>query len=331
MRRTIIGLIGIAGIWSGSAAAEPFKLSLPVDCQIGKSCFIQQYMDVDPGPGARDYRCGSAVYNKHTGTDIRVLTIDDAKRGVEVLAAARGKVLRTRNSIPDKIVTTKSDRNAIQGVFCGNGLIIDHGAGWQTQYCHLRRGSVRVEPGDLVERGTPLGLVGYSGLAQFPHLHLTVYKDKAKVDPFTGMPAKGACNLDRSNNLWDEATNTQLRYREGQVLSSGFAPGRVSPASLLQRLPDNRSIASNSPALVAYGWWINLQKGDRVFTRMSGPNGIRAKNTSKPLNRDKAQYVQFAGKKRPADGWPVGRYISEVAIIRNGTRILEQRKTLDLR
>ncbi len=189
--KTITSLIVAAGFWSAGVFAEDLKLSLPIKCHIGETCFIQQYMDVDPGSKAQDYRCGNAVYNKHSGTDIRLRTLEDARRGVEVLAAAPGKVLRTRDAAPDRIVATQSDRDAFQNVFCGNGLIIDHGDGWQTQYCHLRRGSLRVKAGDMVERGTPLGLVGYSGLAQFPHLHLTVYRDKIRTDPLTGSAADG--------------------------------------------------------------------------------------------------------------------------------------------
>ena len=33
-------------------------LDLPLDCAFGETCFIQQYFDHDPGPEAKDYRCG---------------------------------------------------------------------------------------------------------------------------------------------------------------------------------------------------------------------------------------------------------------------------------
>ena len=31
------------------------ELVLPVDCVLGATCEIQNYVDRDPGPGARDY------------------------------------------------------------------------------------------------------------------------------------------------------------------------------------------------------------------------------------------------------------------------------------
>ena len=91
-----------------------------------------------------------------------------------------------------------------------------------------------------------------------------------------------ACTYENAG-LWDEATRALLTYRHGTVLSSGFSTGKVTPGSVLSRLPDEAGIASNSPALVAYGWWINLKKDDRVHTRLTGPQGVISNQTGKPL------------------------------------------------
>ncbi|MEM7428519.1 MAG: M23 family metallopeptidase [Pseudomonadota bacterium] len=329
LRTTALLSIILASL--SAARADDLKLSLPVDCVIGDTCFIQQYVDVDPGPGARDYRGGSAVYNKHKGTDIRVRTLADAARGVKVLAAAPGKVLGIRDGVADRVVFSARDRERIRDIYCGNGVLIDHGDGWHTQYCHLRRNSVLVQRGDQVERGQVLGLVGYSGLAQFPHLHIAVRRHGRTLDPFTSKPITGAEDAGQPVSLWDETARQQLKYREGRMLYSGFATGAVEPADVLKRLPDEDAIASNSPALVAYGWWINLQKGDRVVTRLTGPGGRISSHTSEPLNRAKAQFVQFSGKPRPTGGWPAGIYRSDVAIIRDGRQIMKQRRSLEIR
>ncbi|NNF76694.1 MAG: M23 family metallopeptidase [Rhizobiales bacterium] len=331
MRTLVICVVATLSALGSAAAAEPPQLSLPIDCKIGTSCFIQQYMDVDPGPGAQDYRCGGASYNKHSGTDFRVRNLQDVRRGVKVLAAAPGTILRLRDQVSDRIVRTAKDRLAVQNVFCGNGVVIDHGDGWRTQYCHLQKGSLQVKQGQKVKRGQTLGLVGFSGLAQFPHVHLTVSKDGKKVDPFTGTESPEACGENNTGSLWSPSVRKQLSYRHGQILASGFSAGRVAPKSVLWRLPDDAEIASNSKALVAYAWLINLQKGDKVLTQLTGPKGIIASETSKPLNRHKAQYVQYTGKKRPKGGWHAGLYVSEVSVIREGKRVLQHRKVLHLR
>jgi hypothetical protein len=43
------------------ASAEVFLLAQPIDCILGQDCFIQQYVDHDPGPGAMDFTCNGAV------------------------------------------------------------------------------------------------------------------------------------------------------------------------------------------------------------------------------------------------------------------------------
>ena len=89
MKQVLIGL-GFALLCVPAAADTPPSLSLPLKCSLGKDCFIQQYTDIDPGPEARDYRCGSATYDGHKGTDFRVLSLEAAARGVPVLASAPG-------------------------------------------------------------------------------------------------------------------------------------------------------------------------------------------------------------------------------------------------
>ena len=52
-------LFGAALTTSLAAAAQTIELALPIDCEIGRSCFIQNYVDHDISPNARDYQCGT--------------------------------------------------------------------------------------------------------------------------------------------------------------------------------------------------------------------------------------------------------------------------------
>ena len=67
--------------------AHSFELNSPVDCALGETCFIQNYVDRDPGPGVRDARCGPRSYNGHKGTDFSVPDVATMKRGI---TCARG-------------------------------------------------------------------------------------------------------------------------------------------------------------------------------------------------------------------------------------------------
>ena len=83
---------------------EPPRLQVPVDCRPGQDCFIHNYMDALPGPGARDHACGPLANDGHQGTDFRVRDLAEVTRGVVVLAAAEGRVLRVRDGLPDRVV-----------------------------------------------------------------------------------------------------------------------------------------------------------------------------------------------------------------------------------
>ena len=72
------------------------------------------------------------------------------RAGVRVVAAAGGVVKATRDGMTD-VSVRDTGPEAVAGREAGNGVLIEHGGGWQTQYSHLRSGSVSVEPGERVD------------------------------------------------------------------------------------------------------------------------------------------------------------------------------------
>ena len=172
-------------------AAEP-ALSLPVKCAFPQECYIQSYVDLDPGLGMRDRACGINTYNGHKGTDFRLRTLDLMDRGVDVIAAAAGKVVRVRDGMRDVHMRLFGRELAFKRG-AGNHVVINHGDGWRTLYGHMRRGSVAVKTGDIVVAGQRLGLVGLSGMTEFPHLHFEVVNGGSVVDPFLGTENPRAC------------------------------------------------------------------------------------------------------------------------------------------
>jgi hypothetical protein len=311
-----------------SAPAAAFELSSPVACEMGSECFIQQYADHDPGPEARDYACGGETYNGHDGTDIRLRSTADVLRGVSVVAAAAGTVLATRDGMPDQLIRSQADRAEIANRECGNGVVIDHGENWQTQYCHIRRGSIGVKQGDRVEPGQKLGEIGYSGDAAFPHVHLTVRKDGKALDPF--QPDSTAACGDPKQSLWSSTAHEALSYRKGDLLALGFSMIPVQLEELESGKTQSAVSTAESPALVAYVWAINLQKDDKITISLLGADGSELSKNSAVLDRNKAQYTLFAGKKRPPGGWPVGTYKAIVEVTRDGKSAISQTETLVL-
>lgn len=310
------------------APALALDLSMPLACTLGSDCFVQNYVDLDPGDAVLTADCGRASYDGHKGTDFRVLNINVS---VDVLSAAPGVVKALRNDMPDRLIRSEADRQAVGDKECGNGVVVAHGDGWETQYCHLRQGSVSVSVGETVGRGQVVGRVGYSGFAAFPHVHLTVRKDGETVDPFLGTPdgtrhRVAACAADNEaamgEGLWLEDRDRLLRDAAGALVEVGFAGKPVGTRELeTDQVPGPRG---RSPALVFFARLINLQQGDRISLKLSGPDGMVAESDGQPLDRNKAQWVAFAGRRTPAAGWPAGEYSGEAVLWRAGKELMSK-------
>jgi hypothetical protein len=319
MRLPALAALGLAAALAPAAARpqspEAPKLALPIACEPGKTCFVQNYVDRDPSPGALDYRCGHRTYDKHDGVDIRILDMAAQRAGVDVLAAAAGRVVAVRDGVPD-ISIRAPGAPSVAGHECGNRVGIALGGGWIIDYCHLAQGSPKVKVGDTVAVGQPLGRVGLSGLTEFPHLHFSVRYQNAVVDPFgPGPVAPSACPTQAG--LWTEGAARSLAYRRGAVLNTGFSGAATTPQSI-----EAHELAPTgaSAGLVAYARLINLEAGDVVALRVTGPDRVAvAEATETPLDHDKAQWiVQIGRAKAPAAGWPRGPYTARLEVRRAG-------------
>jgi len=322
MRLPALSLIALG--LCGAAAAQEISLRLPIDCEVGRSCFIQHYVDRDPTSETRDHQCGTLTNDGHDGTDFRVPNTAAMRAGIDVLAAAGGMVLRTRDGVED-VSVAKRGRDAVENVECGNGAVIDHGNGWQTQYCHMAEGSLRVKPGDVVKAGARIGQVGLSGLTEFPHLHFTVRKDGQVVDPFQPGPPAKTCDGRGHSMLWEEPLKAQLAYRAGSVINKGFAPGPVSMEAIESGASEQNVPTTTSPALVAYIRAIGLKGGDvQILTLFDTDGKPMAQNRTPPLERNKAQSMLFTGIKQPAGGFRPGLYRALYRVVRDGKPAIEQ-------
>lgn len=305
---------------AGEAERIGPELILPVDCVLGQTCEIQNYVDRDPGPGAQDYFCASRSYQGHNGVDFRIPDMAAQRAGVDVLAAGPGRVSRLRDGVADVSVRAIG-LAAVDGAECGNGVVVDHGDGWETQYCHLAQDSVVVAVGEAVEAGQPLARIGLSGQTEYPHLHFTVRKDGNVVDPFAPGAEAGLC--ESRGALWSQAVGDRMVYRRGAVLNAGFASGAVSMEAVEEAAIEPAS--GGAPALVAYVRAIGLEAGDVQHLKVTGPDGgLVAETRIDPLDGPKAQYLLYAGRRTPPQGWPTGVYRAEYWVERGGHRALEQ-------
>ena len=120
MRAAPLGALALlASLGVARAAPSPPALAFPLACQIGRSCEVQHYVDRDAGPGVRDYKCSARTYDKHNGIDIRLLDMTAQRAGVDVLAAAPGRVARLRDGVADVSIRAPG-APSVAGQECGN-------------------------------------------------------------------------------------------------------------------------------------------------------------------------------------------------------------------
>ena len=69
------------------------------------------------------------------------------------VAAAPGIVTSARDGADEHFLLNAEVRKSIGRKAYGNRVIIEHTGGWESQYWHLRKGSITVKLGDRVARG----------------------------------------------------------------------------------------------------------------------------------------------------------------------------------
>lgn len=305
LRAACAALLSLAA----SPAASDFVLALPIDCTPGETCHIQQLPDHDPGPGAQDFTCGGLTYDGHKGTDFALPSLAEMQAGVAVLAAAPGVVAGVRDEMPDRYYTGSTSAQ-VDGRECGNGVVLRHEDGWETQYCHMRLGSVLVRPGDRVETGTPLGQVGLSGQTQFPHVHLSVRHDGAPVDPFA--PTATDCGAP-GPDLWSDTP----AFTAGGVIAAGFASGIPDYDRIKEGQAAQDDLPADAPALVLFGYAYGSHAGDVLRLDIQGPDGpFLAQDIT--IDQPQAQFFRATGKRLTRTSWPAGTYTGTVTLLRDG-------------
>ncbi|MFN0264345.1 M23 family metallopeptidase [Tepidamorphus sp. 3E244] len=333
MKQLVLAAFVALAASPAAAQIEPPTLGLPIACALGEDCVIQQYVDTDPGPGAKDHTCGDMTYDGHKGTDFRIADLDMMAQGVTVMAASDGEVKAVRDGMDD-FQYKRGEDDIPADRACGNGLLIDHGNGWTTQYCHLKKGSVSVEKGDMVQRGSIIGQVGQSGWTEFPHVHLQVMYEGKVVDPFasaeTGMSGETSCG-ESHGGMWEEAAAEQLEYRYPAILNTGFTDGGVEMKDVDSREKNLLRLDASTPALVFFGRAVGLKPGDTQRITITSPDGSTlVTNSTDPEQTNRAQAMAFVGKKRPASGWQPGVYAASYEVIREGETIAEETGSIAL-
>ncbi|MBT7232395.1 MAG: M23 family metallopeptidase [Rhodospirillaceae bacterium] len=289
--------------------------ALPIDCTPGRDCWMPNYVDADPGKGARDYTGGARTYDGHKGVDFAIRDRRAMIRGVTVRAAADGVVLAIRDAMADidyKLLKPET----LKGRECGNAVVIRHNADWRTQYCHMRLASVAVVKGQRIKAGRALGLVGHSGKTEFPHLHFMVFYKGQPVDPFTGVTIRDAAKV--TGNMWRADARAKLQYRATNIYHAGFA----ASVPKFQAARRGDYAAARLPARIEnlFVWMdiFGVHNGDQITVQLIGPGEkpLATRRLNMKLKRPRARQFLHFGFKARRGSWPAGAYRGEISLTR---------------
>ncbi|HSS61149.1 MAG TPA: M23 family metallopeptidase [Candidatus Limnocylindrales bacterium] len=158
MIRILVASVLATFVWLVAATQVPSHLILPVGSVVVGATVTQAFGCTDVVLEPFDPNCPSLHF--HAGIDLA------APAGTEVYSATGG------------IATTGFDPSG-----AGNFVAVRIDPHVRIVYCHLA--AFRVGSGQEVTPGQLIGLVGASGLATGPHVHLQVNVDGLPVDPAT--------------------------------------------------------------------------------------------------------------------------------------------------
>jgi hypothetical protein len=258
--------------------ARPFA-TYPVAGIDGEDLFRPYYVDLDPLPAeVRDWSCGGATFNGHTGHDVYLRSFAEMDIGVPLFAPLDGTVLSVHDGEPDRNV--EADPDAVS-----NLVVLDHGNGQRTIFTHLARG-ISVKEGDRVYAGAEIARIGSSGYSTAPHVHFEARAGGVAYEPFAGPCRPGPSYVP------DQPATADRRPRLlGVALSDRpFMHGAPSPTDHTPRrgtfLAGNRQIHIRIDAA-------NIPSNSSYRMRLTSPGGGTTLAGEGTLMRSAARLVTF--------------------------------------
>ena len=224
---------------------------------------VVNYVDQDATAGIKDYYCGSASYNGHTGVDIVIEPYPFYKMDndmVDIIAAAPGTIISKTDG--------NFDKNCAMNNLTANEIVIQHADGSEALYYHMKKNSLTAKTvGQSVVAGEFLGKVGSSGSSTLPHLHFEVWAGSTfatRNDPYAG-----TCNLLNANSWWAN----QKPYKEPSVIKVQVNNiAMVLPACPATETPNEDSCFVSPGTGKFYAWIRNDTIGMINKLRIINPN-----------------------------------------------------------
>jgi hypothetical protein len=271
LRAKVAAVVLVAAIvTAGGAAGADAPAALPIYPQagiLGKDLFMNNHVDLDPGPGLLDYACDTRTYDGHTGQDSDIRSFREMDIGVPVFAALDGEVISVQDGFYDREYGATLSR-------FDNHVVIQHGQGRFTIYGHLRKG-IALRRGDKVVAGQQVGWTASSGNSSWPHLHFTYKEADEVVEPFAG-----PCRPGPSRWAIQPVMPTEPYARDLAVSAKPFRGEGL--------LPHDKAVRTGTFVRGTRMVYLRLElaeveAGDELRVRILRPNGTVAAGGSRPV------------------------------------------------
>ena len=284
------------------SGSPPAKFIWPVEGEPFTEIGVTNYVDLNPLAGISDWNGSNASYDGHSALDAGPGGFYEMDEGVDIYAAADGVVISVHDGEFDRQTSWVTPAPS------ANYVIIDHGQGWETIYWHLRRDSVQVEPGQVVQSGDRLGFMGSSGISDGVHIHFGVRHHGRPVEPF----------LDPETYFVDP-----LPYvgDAPAVFLSGVT--NYNPTAHLGERPSDVTEWKQQSNQLVYAWarFSGLREDDVLEYIWRRPNGTTFLTTSRTISQDYANSWWWWSRFLPSNP-DVGTWTIDFQV--NGNKIGEQ-------
>lgn len=283
-----------------SNTTKAFELQFPVSCQIMGDCWVTNLVDLRGNNNQNeDYMCGKKSTNNSNSTHISLRNPSQTSRNYAVIAAEDGIIKTARNV----------------GGFCGYRIVIDHGNGWETSYCHLKPKTIIVNEGDAVKQGQIIGALGMSGQANWPHLSFAVIRNGMIFDPYSGRSNIEGCTTTNLSPLWKD--NISPPYEPAHLTGIGFTIGYPTDPQIIHGMDPAAEISSKTTQIALWGMMMNILKGDDIHMQILNPYGEIYNETHIIAKANRDYYPIYYSVNRKNMLWDLGHYIGKITITRN--------------
>lgn len=154
----------------------------------------------------RRVTCGFGEYAGHKGLDLGWSNNEEENK---IYANCKGTVIMVQDGL---------NKMSLSAGSWGNYVTVKHLNGMISRYCHLKKGTIQVKVGQVVDENTYLGLMGDSGSTQGRHLHFEVQTNddrNSRINPIEYLTKPVCEDAPSANKTVDELAKEVINGKWG--------------------------------------------------------------------------------------------------------------------